>query len=433
MMTASYSRSSVGEHRREILGQQLAGVGRAAPAGEHVERRRATGGSRRFSSTSPSRTSSSPGVRGSSSSSATRPRRRSQSTRIVLAPARASVAASPNATVVLPWLPSGLVIDDRADALVGEEQVRAQVAQRLGDDAQARIRREVLGRVHLQDRASRRGSPRRPAAPLALARSSAVSTFVVRFSRSRAAPRPRPRPSSAATNSVSLVRGKTGVVGRAGGSISISFSDGVPISSGTTRFSSDSRRRSGAQLRQPRLRAARLDLHDARPLERLDGDRRRAVRPSRCSARVERRARARRLRVERHTVSSIPNRTRSLTELASASARASRSTRIWARRVRRDVAQATITPSTTRTISSFRCQKTCKSSLRDTCPFAAPATGSAHWFGGSEQYPARRGPTAAPARRAAARRRRRASSGRPWCERFRRSASPSTWPVRAAR
>ncbi len=38
-----------------------------------------------------------------------RPRRRSASTSSVFVPARASVAARPNATVVLPWLPSGLV------------------------------------------------------------------------------------------------------------------------------------------------------------------------------------------------------------------------------------------------------------------------------------------------------------------------------------
>ena len=98
------------ERRRELLRQQLAGVGRAAPAGR--ARRAVARRADRVASaaTSPSRTSISPGVRGTLEQlgDPAAAQVAVDEDRLARPRARASRRA-PNATVVLPWLPSGLV------------------------------------------------------------------------------------------------------------------------------------------------------------------------------------------------------------------------------------------------------------------------------------------------------------------------------------
>ena len=283
MTTASYSRSSRASSGRERLGQQLAGVGRAAAAEAARRASRAAGGSRPSASTSPSRTSISPGVRVEleqlgDAAAAQVARRRGASWR---RRARASPRA-PKATVVLPWLPSGLVTTIERMLVVGEEQVRAQVAQRFGDDAQARVGRQVLGRVHLQDRRLG-GDLREDRAPLVTRPGPPPSR--PSWSGSHAAgprrARGRGRAARRRTASASCAGRPVWSAEPAGRARAASATGSRPA------FAADAveqrpRRRGGAQLRQPRLRAAGLDLHDPRALERLDRDRAER-RPRRCS------------------------------------------------------------------------------------------------------------------------------------------------------
>ena len=142
-----------------------------------------------------------------------RPRRRSASTSAVRVPARASVAARPKATVVFPWLPSGLVTT--SDRTVPSEKSKFV---RRSRSASAKPRN--AGSVASCSGACRRttvvsrGISANVGTPAMRPRSSDDSTFVVRVSLNKAAPIPRAAPSRAATMSVRRVRGKTALDGR---------------------------------------------------------------------------------------------------------------------------------------------------------------------------------------------------------------------------
>ena len=178
----------------------------------------------------PFSTSISPGERSIPSSSEVRPRRRSPSTRTVRVPARAAVTARPNAIVVLPWLPSGLVtttelrLPSEKSRFVRSSRSASETPRRSGfsPSTSGEVKLAIAGSVGISPYTG--ASETRPS-------SSGVSTFVVRDSRSSARPIPNASPSSRATASASRVRGKTGSVATTGRSSCVSFSELIPMSS----------------------------------------------------------------------------------------------------------------------------------------------------------------------------------------------------------
>ena len=214
MITASYSLLELA--REQSPGRPGSAARPDRPSGarrrQHVERVACRRADRvRSSSASASRTSSSPGVRGSIEQlgDPAAAQVAVDEDRRALPRGRASPRA-PNATVVLPWLPSGLVTTtERMLSSVKSRFVRRSRSA-SATTRKLRLRCEVLGRSASSGSPTRRGSREDRARRW---RSPGRQPSRPSWSGSRAAePRRGPGrdPAGKATSSVSLVRGKTG-------------------------------------------------------------------------------------------------------------------------------------------------------------------------------------------------------------------------------